>query len=136
VYEEELPPETSFHRMILDKNGYFPYLRDACLDTGDTSHERTPNVTYKFLAGFKRHNVKADRLNNQLEAIHLLNNSPDVAIHYMLEEIVQSEKKVKEKKQQQQLSQENNQVCYFNYLIQTHSILNNFQMSFSPKRFE
>lgn len=81
--------KTSFRSII--ENGGFSHLRNACPLDDELSLPCTPNVTYKFLAGFSRQTVKAHRLKDQSEAIQLLNDSPDVAIHYMLSAIVQSE---------------------------------------------
>jgi hypothetical protein len=73
------------------ENGKFCHLRNACpLDT-ESILPCTPNVTYKFLAGFNRQKVTAHNLKDQSQAVKLLNNSPGVAIHYMLSAIVQSE---------------------------------------------
>lgn len=87
-----VPLLTSFRKMI--QTGYFPHLRNACpkQDPAEGSQlSCIPNVTYKFLAGFNRQTVVEHRLKNQTEAFRLLNDSPDVAIHYMLEQIAKSE---------------------------------------------
>jgi hypothetical protein len=93
--EQQSTRITSFRTMI--EQGKFPHLRNACPKQDKSKNPRkskslcVPNVTYKFLAGFNRQTVVAHRLNNQVEALRLLNDSPDVAIHYMLEQIVKSE---------------------------------------------
>lgn len=109
IAKDSLTPG-SFCSMII-REGRFPHLRSAC-STTEPKPPCIPNVTYKFLAGFNRQTVRAHRLNNQLEAIRLLNDSPDVAIHYMLEEIVQSEKQ-QIQEEQSKSPQENNLVCKF-----------------------
>jgi hypothetical protein len=96
---------------MIAKEGRFPHLRSACLFNG-RKLPCIPNVTYKFLAGFNRQSVRAHRLSNQTDAIRLLNDSPDVAIHYMLQEIVHSEKE-QMREEQPKPPQENNQVCSF-----------------------
>jgi len=102
---------------MIVKEGCCPHLCNAC----STEQRKLPcilNVTYKFLAGFNRQSVRAHRLSNQPEAIRLLNDSPDVAIHYMLQEIVQSVKQEIQAMQETQKMpstppQENNLVCKF-----------------------
>ncbi|CAF1390359.1 unnamed protein product [Didymodactylos carnosus] len=88
VIEDEHTTMSSFRTMI--EKGHFAHLRNAC-PRSKSILPCTPNVTYKFLAGFNRQTVVAHRIKNQLEALRLLNDSPDVAIHYMLEQIMQSE---------------------------------------------
>lgn len=88
--DKKLPMTSTFRQMIINEDR-FPHLRSAC-STAKTKSPCVPNVTYKFLAGFNRQTIIAPRLKNQPEAIRLLNESPDVAIHYMLEEIAKSEK--------------------------------------------
>ncbi|CAF3056684.1 unnamed protein product [Rotaria sp. Silwood2] len=110
IANEEPLLQSNFFAMIVQE-GCFPHLRSACLSTKH-KFPCVPNVTYKFLAGFNRQSVKAHRLANQIEAISLLNDSPNVAIHYMLQEIVQSEKDQTQEEQDKSLP-ENNQVCKF-----------------------
>ena len=106
--DRHLPMTSTFRQMIIN-DGRFPHLRSAC-STAKNKSPCVPNVTYKFLAGFNRQMVKAPRLTNQPEAIRLLNESPDVAIHYMLEEIAESEKRSQ--------PGQDNQVCqHLAYLI-------------------
>ncbi len=116
--EDKNLPSTSTFRQMISKKGHFPHLRSACA-TVRNNPPCVPNVTYKFLAGFNRQAVKADRLKDQPEAIRLLNESPDVAIHYMLEEIAESDKE-QLREEQSKPSQENNSVCKisFPYLFQ------------------
>jgi hypothetical protein len=83
---------TSFRTMI--QTGHFLHLRNACPRLDDPNGVKLsciPNVTYKFLAGFNRQTVVEHRLKDQSEALRLLNDSPDVAIHYMLEQLAKSE---------------------------------------------
>jgi hypothetical protein len=111
-------PFTSSFRQMISARDRFPHLSSTC-STLIPKPPCVPNVTYKFLAGFNRQAVKADRLQNQLEAIGLLNESPDVAIHYMLEEIAESEKEQLQEEQSKP-PQENAPVCKlsFSYLLQ------------------
>jgi hypothetical protein len=104
VSNENLAHDTSFRDLILNRE-CFPYLHDVydALQGG-------PSVHYKFVAGFKRHTVKTHGLSNQNEAISLLNDSPNLAIHYMLQEIVRSEKR-----EPQQSLDQRNQVRSCNY---------------------
>lgn len=55
-------------------------------------NKQNTNVTYKFVAGFKRQNVQPPIPTKQREALRLLNEAPHLAIFYMLQEIVQSDK--------------------------------------------
>ncbi|CAF3981701.1 unnamed protein product [Rotaria sp. Silwood1] len=81
--------KTSFRTMI--ENNHFLHLRHACPKEGQRKRSGALNVTYKFLVGFSRQMIAEHGLKDQKEALRLLNDSPDIAIHYMLEEIVRSE---------------------------------------------
>jgi hypothetical protein len=93
--EEDTGPPTSFSNLI-NKHHHFPHLRNAYMKLDNDSLACRPNVVYKFLAGFNRQNIVINGIENQLDALRLLNDSPNVAIHRMLAEIVQSEKDEKE----------------------------------------
>jgi hypothetical protein len=77
--------KTAFHDIIED----FPWLTDKSKN----------EVKYRFLAGFDRQLVNLDRDTNndtkksekQERAIQLLAEAPQLAIHYMLNEIIRSE---------------------------------------------
>lgn len=92
----------SFRRIMMD-NGHFAYLRNAYPIPGKLPLPCTVNVVYKFLAGFNRKDVTIDGIKDQMDALRLLNESPDVAIKYILEEIVQSEKSEKDKKKRSKI---------------------------------
>ena len=75
-------PTTSFRTMI--DGGNFSYLK--AIRRYDAVH-----VTYKFMVGFSRQMIAEHGLKDQDEAVRFLSECPDIAIHYMLEEIVRSE---------------------------------------------
>lgn len=108
---------TGTFRQMITKNNRYPHLRNACLKD-ESKHPCVPNVTYKFLAGFNRQAVKAVRMKNQQEAIRLLNESPDVAIHNILEEIAESDREQLQDEESKS-SIENNSVCklLFSHLL-------------------
>lgn len=106
---------TSTFRQMISNENRFPHLRSACSTVKPVS-SCVPNVTYKFLAGFNRQAVKANRLMNQSEAIRLLSESPDKAIHYMLEEIAESEREQPRNRQKQSITTDN-PVCKLYFLI-------------------
>jgi hypothetical protein len=83
--------------------GHFPSLRNAITRTEsedklENNHSQQeselqiPKCTYKFLAGFNRQQVQTSYFDfcNQQEAINLLNEAPQIAIHLMLNEINKS----------------------------------------------
>ncbi len=79
----------SFRTMI--EKDHFPHLRNAFKMPNEKPLSCTLNVVYKFLAGFNRQELKGYSLENRPDALRLLNDSPNLAIHYMLKEIAQSE---------------------------------------------
>jgi hypothetical protein len=82
----------TFRKLVLD--GHFPSLADAIKNDTESQSQLlslVPKCTYKFLAGFSREKSKKPFLfGNQKEAIELLNEAPQVAIHLMLNEINKS----------------------------------------------
>lgn len=82
--------------------GHFPSLGDAVLKNDESQEKnkttesqqklelRMPECTYKLLAGFNRRLVKTSFFGNPEEAISLLNEAPQIAIHLMLNEINKS----------------------------------------------
>jgi adenosine deaminase len=92
---------SSSFRKLLDQGYFSPYQKDVTNDT--TSQQQltwlAPKCTYKFLAGFNRQHVQTSYFKNQKQAIDLLNEAPQIAIHLMLNEIEKSDRKeyIKEK---------------------------------------
>ena len=82
--------------------GHFPSLGNAVLKNEESQEKKTttefqqklqvrmPECTYKLLAGFNRQQVKTSYFENREEAINLLNEAPQIAIHLMLNEINKS----------------------------------------------
>ena len=93
--EEQLSntSETSFRQFV--RAGHFPELSNACKTAGGKQlpNHCVPNCTYKFLAGFNRQNIQTTLVQNQSEALQLLNEAPQLAIHLMLNEISKSAKR-------------------------------------------
>lgn len=81
-------PKSSF-RNLLEEGHFSPYQLTQFV----------PKCTYKFLAGFNRQHVQTSYFENQKEAIDLLNEAPQIAIHLMLSEIEKSDRNecIKEK---------------------------------------
>lgn len=81
----------SFSQVVRD--GCYPYLEVAFKRFTDKDNvvPSTPNVIYKFLAGFDRTNVQSPLCKTQNEALRLLNDSPHIAILLMRKEIWNSE---------------------------------------------
>ena len=73
---------SSFRQVVC--GGKFSYLHAACKEPS------VPQVTYKFLAGFNRQQVKSKYFKEQEEAIRLLSDSPQRAILLMRREIINS----------------------------------------------
>jgi hypothetical protein len=74
-------------------SGNFPSLRNAVIKNTESQHKSELQIskcTYKFLAGFNRQQVQTSYFSNQQEAINLLNEAPQIAIHLMLNEISKS----------------------------------------------
>ena len=81
---------------------HFPSLGNAVLKNEESHKKKTttefeqklqvrmPECTYKLLAGFNRQQVKTSYFENREEAINLLNEAPQIAIHLMLNEINKS----------------------------------------------
>ncbi|CAF2629328.1 unnamed protein product [Rotaria sp. Silwood2] len=82
--------ESGSFRTMIEKD-HFPQLRNAFKMPNEKPLPCVLNVVYKFLAGFNRQTLKGNGLENQLNALRLLNDSPSLAIYYMLKEIKRSE---------------------------------------------
>jgi hypothetical protein len=124
ITKESIKPEKTSFRTMIEK-GHFPHLRNAC---ARAELPCTPNVVYKFLAGFDRQDVKAHRLENRSEAFQLLNDAPDVAIHYMLSAIVQSENDEKLTSNNNKQSSEPHTTAEVNYRTKLIGLFDNFML--------
>ena len=85
---------SSFRTLI--HSGHFPELGDACgisIGNKQSSTNRIPDCIYKFLAGFDRQKIQSTKFKDQSEALKFLNETPQLAIHLMTEEINKSYRK-------------------------------------------